>query len=222
MYSSGWLDDNWILTIPLVFPELNLKGTVLNQYLLLKSRIDVNVDWGIIEYEQHVQGIINLGKSSSVLEGSEKTIPFDDPSSYALADNITPGSNPETAVPITGDLKLADIGDLNTAGYSARFQAHAHGLAASDGQMEFIFNLYRMGFLIEFEVSPYEYDFYVRGLARVDGSDVLIENPALIIKDFFDKEVPDFDTDNYDVTSIGVFETARTNWKLATTLFTES
>lgn len=120
-------------------------------------------------------------------------------------------------------IALTDIGDLSTTRYSLvwRYECKKEGASSVSGSGSN--KVYTVGFRIDFNVSPIEYDFYCRGETRkyVSGTrytttaaGAMYEEPTAILEDYLRTEIGLGDSE-IDQTAFEDYETARTAWKMA-------
>jgi len=127
----------------------------------------------------------------------------------------------------TGSYVLDEIGSLGSKRYDAAFKALKIGSVNPDGGLgKYEYEISRFGFRIEFNASPFENDFWVKGQARkhpgsyFNGTiNTLMEAPSIVLEDFLRRDVKDISATDLEEAFFDSFHTDRTAWKMAAVIY---
>jgi hypothetical protein len=219
---SRWVanDTKAYTAADLVFDVPSIKATVLNQYFLAKYTLISNC-YNFVGSEVRTSLLIN--KSDINNQFTYTNAKSGSGSTTYNYDNIN-GVDPKT------DNIIHDKVDTVDALGSTRWYFRIDGPWASSGGANGISTakIYRLGFLLKFDASLTENSLYVRLEGREKTGDDpwfsgvtsgTVENPSEVIEDLCASFVPGMSRANLDEDSFDVAYTARSDWKLALSIY---
>ena len=209
-----------VLSFDLIFDKLDIEGDIDNLYLLCKANSldDPRAAGTTVTASIYILKD-RIGLPLTIVSTSH-TYPANGQDSF---NNLFPTVvESETALELTGLFKINNVNEFSSNCYTIYFTG---SLVGGTGVGFYDNTLWGIGFRADFKVSPLKYDFYFRGQGRKNpgsyytgASGDLMENPTTILEDFLRQEISLGNAD-IDEDSFVVMETARTDWKLAFTIF---
>lgn len=211
--------------INLIFPAIGITGATITQYLLIKGYARSRAGGFLLGEPAYLATGIRLVKDSNYISPVYITATSVFPDRENAYDNLSVGhADPETGFQLTvaNGMICSTIEGLSSAGYSLNFK----GIGEKIMTKESWWKIYGVGMLMEFAVSPFDFEFYARGEGRVNpggymngGAGDLMENPSSVIEDFCKTADDGAAIVALDETSFDAAYTDRAAWKLAHSIY---